>query len=137
MVIAFSITSCSVNSCDINRYKSKFESNKQDFEKLVQLLKQQDIRIGYSINENELTEDTKAILRVLDINDVNLNITSCQGLIDYQFTSSWSRKATLYFSKDSCNKEQTIKGYHANLTEMVEIWGLGDGWTMWIDHDFI
>ncbi len=135
--MAFSITSCSVNSWDINRYKSKFVSNKQDFEKLVQLLKQQDIRVGYSINENELNEDIKAILSDLDINDVNLNITQCQGLIDYQFTSSWSRKATLYFSKDSCNKVQTIKGYHANITEMVEIWGLGDGWTMWIDHDFI
>ena len=131
------ILSCSLNKWDIDRYRGKFEANKKDFETLVQLLKDQDIKVGYSINENELPESIKTLLSDLNISDVNLNNTQCQGSVDYQFTSSWSSKATLYFSKDTCNKEQTIKGYHANSSEMIEVWGLGDGWTMWIDHDFI
>ncbi len=131
------IASCSVNKSDINRYRSKFEANKKDFETLVELLKEQSIRVGYSINESELPAGIKAILNELDISDVNLSTTRCHGSIDYQFTASWSSNATLYFSKDTCNNEQAIKGYHANSSEMIEVWGLGDGWTMWIDHDFI
>ncbi len=135
--LILTLSYCSVNKWDVSRYRSKFEAHKKDFETLVHLLKEQNIKIGFPINENELPENIQIILQDLDISDVNLNITQCQGLIDYQFTSSWSSKATLYFSKDNCNKEQTIKGYHANISEMIEVWGLGDEWTMWIDHDFI
>ena len=131
------IPSCSINKWDTDRYRNKFEANKKDFETLVQLLKQQDVKVGFSINENELPDSIVGILNDLDISDVNLNLSQCQGAVNYQFTSFWSSKATLYFSKDTCNKEQTKKGYHAKSSEMIEVWGLGDGWTMWIDHDFI
>lgn len=132
-----SFSSCSVNDYDINRYKSKFEKHKKDFDKLVGLLQTQNIKIGYPINESDLPESIQDILRKLNISDVNLNLTKCEGFVEYQFTSSWSRKATLHFSKDACYSEQTEKDFHGKTSEMIEVWDLGDEWTMWIDHDFM
>lgn len=137
LFITLVISGCSVNNWDVNRYKRKFEANKEDFEKLVNLLKHENIKVGYSVRRNELSDRVQQILNELDIYDVVLDITQCPNVIEYQFTSSWSRKATLYFSKNICNKEQTVKGFHSTPTEMIEVWGLGDDWTMWIDHDFI
>ncbi len=132
-----SLSCRSVNNSDIYRYKRKFERHKKDFENLVRLLKTQNIKVGYPINENVLPESIQTILINLDISDVNLNLTQCDNIADYQFTSSWSSKATLYFSKDTCNKRQTEKGFHDKTSKMIEVWGLGDDWIMWIDHDFI
>lgn len=116
---------------------SRFEEHKGDFEELVVLLKAQNIKVGYPINENDLPDKIQNILRELHISDVNLNVTRCKGLVEYQFTTSWSGKTTLYFSKDICSKEETVKGFHAKTSEMIEVWGLGDEWAMWIDHDYI
>lgn len=135
IIFLITFSSCSVNNWDIKSYQKKFEVHKNDFETLVSLLKAENIRAGYPINENNLPENIQNIIE--DLNISNINITQCKDLVDYEFTSSWSSKATLYFSKDSCNKEQTIKGYHAKTSEMIEVWGLGDGWVMWIDYDFI
>ena len=41
-----------------------------------------------------------------------------------------------YFTKNICDKTQTVKGYHLK-GGMIEVWGLGDGWLMWIDYDYI
>ena len=43
---------------------------------------------------------------------------------------------TVYFNKNDCEKVQTKIGYHSKST-MIEVWGLGNGWYMWIDYDFI
>lgn len=131
IIFLITFSSCSVNNWDIKSYQKKFEVHKT----LVSLLKAENIRAGYPINENNLPENIQNIIE--DLNISNINITQCKDLVDYEFISSWSSKATLYFSKDSCNKEQTIKGYHAKTSEMIEVWGLGDGWVMWIDYDFI
>jgi hypothetical protein len=128
---------CSINTWNITRYQNKFEAHKKEFEVLVSLLKSQNIKVGYPINVNELPENIRRLLNDLNISDVNTNASSCTGTPAYEFTTSWSSQATLYFSKDSCNNEQTIKGYHEKVSETIEIWGLGDGWTMWIDYDFI
>lgn len=135
--LVLATSSCSVNSWDVDRYKSKFQTNKKQFDTLVHLLKGQNLKVGYSINQSELPENIKTILRDLQISEVNLNLTRCDGVVSYEFRSSWSTKATLYFSNDACEKEQTVKGYHSNPSEMIEVWGLGEGWVMWIDHDFI
>jgi len=128
---------CSVNTLDINRYQNKFEAHKGEFEALLSLLKLQNIKPGYPINKNELPQNIRRILDNLDISDVNTNATSCGDTPAYEFTTSWSSKATLYFSKDSCNKAETIKGYHKKASETIELWGMGDDWVMWIDYDFI
>jgi hypothetical protein len=137
IIFLVTLASCSVNNWDIKRYQNKFETHQKDFEILVNLLKTQDIKVGYSINENDLPKNIQNIIGDLNISNINLNVTQCKGSVDYEFTSSWSSKATLYFSKDTCNKKQTIKGYHSKTSEMIEVWGLGDGWIMWIDYDFI
>lgn len=137
LFVVLACCSCSVNSWDVSRYQGKFERNKKDFEQLVRLLKSQNLKAGYPVNENELTGDIRDVLDDLDISEVNLDYTDCQGPVSYEFAVSWSLKATVYFKKMACSKEETRKGYHANITEMVEVWGLGDGWMMWIDHDFI
>lgn len=129
--------SCSVNKYDINRFQARFESKRQMFETLVQLLDKQNLRVGHSINENELPENVQEILQNLEISTISLNHTQCQGVLDYQLTTTWSRTSTLYFSKDKCDKIQTVKGYHSKHSEMIEVWGLGEGWIMWIDYDFI
>lgn len=135
--LIFTFNSCSITGNDIDRYRSQFEKQKNNFETLINLLKTQDLKIGFSVNENDLPDNIKKILSDLDISNINVNNTSCNGLVDYEFTSSWSSKATLYFSKDFCNKEQTTKGYHAKTSEMIEVWGMGNDWIMWIDYDFI
>jgi hypothetical protein len=128
---------CSVNTWDINRYQNKFEAHKGDFEALVSLLKLQSFKPGYPINQNELPQNIQRILDNLNISDLNTNASSCKDTPTYEFTTSWSSKATLYFSKDFCNNSQTIKGYHEKVSETIEFWGMGDEWTMWIDYDFI
>jgi hypothetical protein len=129
---------CRINSWDVFRYKNKFERNKKEFEQLVNLLKTQNIRVGYSINPNELPDEIQERLNKLDITDVNLNDTNCEGLAEFEFTTSWCSAAHLYISKDSCDMEQTKNGYHRETdSSLIEIWGLGDGWYMWIDYDFI
>lgn len=137
VLVALALSLCSVNSFDIYRYRYKFETHKEEFEELVSLLKSQNIKVGYPINVNELPKNIRSILNNLDISDVNTNASSCKDTPAYEFTTSWSSKATLYFSKDSCNKEQTIKGYHEKASETIELWGMGNDWFMWIDHDFI
>jgi hypothetical protein len=104
---------------------------------LVSLLKTQSIKVGFSVNENEFPKDIQEALQKLGISDVNLNFTHCDGMLDYEFTTTWSSKATLYFLKDFCNKKQTVKGFHYKPSDMIEVWGLGHEWTMWIDYDFI
>ena len=136
-LVALALYMCSVNTLDIYRYKNKFETHKDEFETLVSLLKLQDIKVGYPINVNDLPKSIHVILDNLNISDVNTNHSSCKDTPAYEFTTSWSSKATLYFLKDPCNKAQTIKGYHEKVSETIELWGMGNDWIMWIDYDFI
>ncbi|MEI6950614.1 hypothetical protein V9K67_25750 [Paraflavisolibacter sp. H34] len=98
---------CPINNWDVERYRRKFEIHRNDFDKLVASLNTANIKAGYSIDESELPEAVQSILEELEVHDVNLDRTHCSGILHYQFTSSWCEKATLYFSKDACNKEQT------------------------------
>ena len=137
LMLALSFTNCSINQWDVNRYISRFERNQKDFDTLVALLKTENIQVGYPIYQNKLSERTRNLIYELDLSDTHVTTTACPYTPDYEFATSWSLKATVYFTKTVCNKEQTIKGYHARVSESVEVWGLGNGWMMWIDHDFI
>ena len=130
-------TGCAVNEWDVNRYLHRFETNKEDFEALVSHLRKENIKVGYAVNINQLPEHIREALNDLDISAIALNVTHCQGVSTYEFTTSWSSKATVYISKDECNKEQYVKGLHTIVSQTIEVWGLGDDWIMLIDHDFI
>jgi hypothetical protein len=136
-LVTLALPSCSVNSFDISRYQNKFEAHKGEFEELVSLLKLQSIKVGYPIDVNELPKNIKIILDNLNISHVTTTASSCKDTPAYEFTTSWSGKATLYFSKDSCNLLQTNKGYHEKVSNTIELWGMGNEWLMWIDYDFI
>jgi hypothetical protein len=137
LVIMVICCSCSVNKSDIRKFKVKFGENKNAFENLVELLKSQNLKVGYSINENELPKNIQELLENLKISDINILTTDCKDISNYQFRTSWSKNATLYFSKDHCNKQQANQEYHSKVSDMIEVWGLGDDWVMWIDYDYI
>lgn len=128
---------CSISSRDITNYKNRFTAHKNEFESLIKLLEAQHLPVGYSINENELPATIRSLLENLDISDINISLSQCNDSVQYQLTSSWTTNATLYFTKDKCNKEQTVIGYHSKLSEMIEVWGMDDGWIMMIDYDFV
>jgi hypothetical protein len=132
---------CSVNKFDTKRYINKFSENKKDFEELVILLKSEKTitdRAGYSINENELNEEIRNKLDKLEIAEVSISYTHCQGVISIGLTTNWTKKATVYFTNDICDKVQTARGYYSvQSSGTIEVWGLGDDWLMLIDRDFI
>jgi len=130
------LSNCTPYSYDISRYKKKFEAHRSDFDSLVSLLKAQNLQNGPPINENNLPDEIKRQLAALEISDVSI-LGRCKDTTVYEFTSNWIKKAALHFSWDLCDKEQSVKGYHGMGGKMIEIWGLGDGWIMWIDYDFI
>jgi hypothetical protein len=135
------LSGCSVNKFDVKKYTNKFSENKKDFEELVILLKSEKTitdRVGYSINENDLNEEIRKKLNKLGITDINISYTHCQNITSIGLTTNWTKKATVYFTKDICDKEQTAKGYYSvQSSGTIEVWGLGDDWLMWIDSDFI
>jgi CRISPR/Cas system-associated endoribonuclease Cas2 len=129
--------SCGINSWDISRYRNNFTSHREQYNKLVEGLKKCNLRVGYSVYESELPDDLQSLLQDLEITDVNLLHTTCDGKTDYQFESKWSTKAHLFFIYKSCELEHSATGYHVIMSQMIELWGLGNGWVMMIDHDFI
>ncbi|MDF2189232.1 hypothetical protein [Paraflavitalea sp. CAU 1676] len=130
------IGSCAPNRYDINRYKRKFEEHRSDFDSLVSLLKTQNLQDGPPVNVNNLPDNIQRQLAALEVFDISVSFTGCTDTAVYEFTSSWSSKAALHFSWDLCDKDQASKGYHGKSGEMIEVWGMGDGWIMWIDSDF-
>lgn len=135
--LSFCFCNCSVSDKDIKHYKYKFELHRKDFENLITLLSEQNLEKGFSINENNLSDNIKSILKKLSVSRISINNSSCNVLNKYEFTSNWCGNATLYFSKDVCDKQQTEKGFHTKHSEMIEVWGLGNDWVMWLDYDFV
>jgi hypothetical protein len=140
LLFSLSLTNCSVNKVDINNYLNNFEDKKKDFDELIiGLLNNESIvgKVGHTINENELSKPIKDKLDKLGIINVERSYSKCPDTTEINLTTNWTTKATVYFTKDICDKEQSAKGYHAKTSQMIEVWGLGDGWIMWIDYDFI
>jgi len=115
---------------------NKFQKNKTGFDELVSFLKTFPLNVGYSIDETKFPENIQDQLADLEITDINASISHCGGIVEYEFVSGWTKMSHVYFSKNTCDTTITQKGYYAKRSELVEVWGLGDGWFMWIDHDF-
>lgn len=138
-IILLSFSNCQVTESDAERYIEKFTENKSDFEKLAQKIssdKKLLTKIDHSVEENEIEADIKEQLDGLDIGSFNILSTECDGIVKVEFVVNWTKNATVYFDKDNCEKTMTKKGYHSKAG-MIEVWGLGDGWVMWIDYDYI
>jgi hypothetical protein len=139
IVLSFTLTKCQVTKSDTENYIEKFNENKIEFDLLAKKIGQDKLllgKIGYSINENELDSILKTELENIGVQDINLKHSECEKIAEVEFVMNWTKNATVYFNKNDCEKEQTKVGYHSKST-MIEVWGLGNGWYMWIDYDFI
>ncbi len=139
IVLSFTLTKCQVTKSDTENYIEKFNENKIEFDLLAKKIGQDKLllgKIGYSINENELDSILKTELENIGVEDINLKHSECEKIAEVEFVMNWTKNATVYFNKNDCEKEQTKVGYHSKST-MIEVWGLGNGWYMWIDYDFI
>jgi len=139
LFILLSFFNCQITESNTEGYIEKFTENKSDFEKLAQKIssnKKLLAKIDQSVKENEIEAEIKEQLDELDISSFNILSTECDGVVKIEFVVNWTDNATIYFDKDNCEKTNTKKGYHSKNT-MIEVWGLGDGWVMWIDYDYI
>jgi hypothetical protein len=136
ILVALCSSSCGVNSWDVDKYKSTFESNRVKYNELVAALNKCNFNAGYSIYNNKLPNHITILLEELEITNAFSIHTTC-NTNGYQFETKWSTKAHLSFINDVCVVEQSARGYHTKKSNMIELWGLGNGWVMMIDHDFI
>ena len=137
--LSFTLTKCQVTKSDTENYIEKFTENKIEFDLLAKKISHDKLllgKIGQSINENELDSILKTELEDIGVDDINLKYSECEKITEVELIMNWTKNATLYFNKNDCEKEQTKLGYHWKST-MIEVWGLGNGWYMWIDYDFI
>ena len=137
--LSFTLTKCQVTKSDTENYIEKFSENKIEFDFLAKKISQDKLllrKICYSINKNEIDSILQTKLENIGVDNINLQYSECEKITEVEFVMNWTKNATVYFNKNDCNKEQTKIGYHSKTT-MIEVWGLGNGWYMWIDYDFI
>ncbi len=139
ITLSLTLSNCQATKSDTEDYIENFTENRVEFEALSKKIinnKALLSKIGYGINENEIDSKIKAELENLGIDEIYLKHSDCEGKIEVEFLTNWTKKASVYFNRNYCETEQTKIGYHSKTT-MIEVWGLGNGWIMWIDYDFI
>lgn len=135
IIVAFSTGSCIVSGSDAKRFMTVFNVREKDFDSLVTLLQRQKLPADYAYRK-QMPDDILKMMHNLHITDINLNVTPCRDTVAYEFVTSWASNAKVYFSKSACHGKEATKGYYKKSSEMIEVWGLGNNWIMWIDHDF-
>jgi hypothetical protein len=115
-----------------------FYDNKEIFERLADQITNENklinARIGQLIGPEEFDDLTNKQLRRLKIDFVTINNTNC-GQLEIEFKTSWTSYpiGQMYLSKD-CNDDKSKKDNYWK-GGFIEVWGLGDNWTIWIDSD--
>lgn len=130
-VVLMLVSGCATSKSDLENFQHKFQQEKFKFETLVKLLDEQDLRVDYFVDETKLSANIRSLLSDLDISVISKNQTG------YEFESSLGRGVHIYFVKDKFDASITYRGYHQKTSEMIEVRGLGEGWTMVVDYDFI
>ncbi|MFC4815551.1 hypothetical protein [Flavobacterium sp. GCM10023249] len=139
VLIGFFVSSCSVTESDTESYIARFYENKIVFERLVQKVNEDQYAlstIGHSINKSKVHPGIQEDIEDLEIATLQLSTTDCHGITQTELSVNWTTHATVTFIKSKCPSIETKKGYHSK-NQMIEVWGLGEGWTMMIDYDFI
>lgn len=140
VLTCLAIANCSTSS-NVNHYKERFYEHQQDFEKLIVILKRDTgmaRQIGRSFSAQDMSSEIQKKLNDLGIVTIEFNNNHCPGKSHINLSTSWTSKGSVSLVKDVCDKEQTKKGYHGKAASgTIDIWGLGDGWLLWIDDDFI
>tara|TARA_B100000809_G_C15103294_1_gene517754 strand:+ start:325 stop:783 length:459 start_codon:yes stop_codon:yes gene_type:complete len=94
--------------------------------------------IGLYINPDELDGELSQKLKekgVIRLSVVDL-ADDCK---EVEYSLDWTEYpiGSLYLTWSSCDSKQTKKGYYKDNFNInfIEVWGLGDNWSMWIDSD--
>lgn len=146
IIMALILTGCNYINTEkrkadkVESYKEFFYENRQQFEQLAKEI--QDDKILSSKNGLlQKTEDLDELkgkkLRRLDIHTFTISRTNCEQP-RIEFITSWTDYpiGQMYLTKD-CSDEKSEKNNYWTDGNFIEVWGLGDGWVLWVDGDFI
>ena len=119
-------------------YKEFFYENRDTFEQLIkdiQVDKDMTDKMGLFQKVEKLQDKEKVnTLTSLDIHMLTISETNCDEL-EMEFITSWTDYpiGQMYLTKD-CSDEKSGKGNYWK-DGFIEVWGLGEGWMIWIDSD--
>ena len=138
ILISFLSFSCSFTDSDVLDIKEKFSENKPEFEKLVSIILNDEnltYQSGHFIDAKSIKKNILENLEDLEIKLDNIDKTDCEKF-DVTFELLWDNSVHIFVVKEGCPSERSSKNY-IQKGEMIDTYGLGDGWVLWIDHDFI
>lgn len=139
------LTSCDFVNTEERRtdqvedFKIYFEDNRHIFESIVDRIMQDENiihRTGEKLHLKSLDELSLKQLTRLKIEYFSIKKTDCDR-IEIEFITTWTTYPVgqTYLTM-TCPYAQTNKDTY-NKFGLIEIWGLGGGWLLWIDSDFI
>lgn len=138
IIVAFLSFSCGFTDTDAEGIKDRFFENKLEFEKMVSLIlndKNLTNQSGHFISKNSIEKSILENLEELEIKLDNIDKIDCEKF-DVTFELLWKDSVHIFMVKEGCPSEKSSKNY-IQKGGMVDTYGLGDGWVLWIDHDFI
>ena len=124
----------------VESYKKFFYENQETFEQLTKEIQDDKILSGKNglLQKTEDLDELKGKkLRRLEIHTFTTSQTNCEQP-RIEFITSWTDYpiGQTYLTKD-CSDEKSKKGNYWTDGNFIEVWGLGDGWVLWVDSDFI
>lgn len=138
------LTSCNYINTDKRRidkadsYKEFFYENKTTFDQLIKDIqgdKSITSKMGLFHEVDKLEDELKTKkLRRLEIHTFSIAQTNCDEP-EIEFITSWTDYpiGQMYLTK-GCPDEKSEKGNYWK-GGFIEVWGLGDGWVIWVDSD--
>ena len=146
IILTIILTSCDYVNTDKRRiekaesYKQYFNENKEIFEQLIKDIqndKSITSKMGLLQDVTKLEDDLKIKrFRRLEIQMFSIAQSTCEQP-KVEFITTWTDFpiGQMYLTKD-CPDENSREGAYWK-GGFIEVWGLGDGWTIWIDSDLI
>lgn len=142
IILTVALTNCDYINTEQRRlekvetYKQYFYENKEVFERLVEdVQKDKSIKLGLFQDVGGLDDNKKTkLLKSLNVRTLVTDNTNC-GYHSVEFTTEWTNFpiGQMFLTKD-CPDEKSKKGnYWKN--GFIDVWGLGDGWVIWVDSD--
>ena len=147
IILTFLATGCNYINTDKKRadnvesYKVFFHDNRETFEQITrQLINDKNVsnKVGKFIFPDDFDDLTNKKLRRLEIEFVTISKKDCDDF-EVEFKTSWTNYpiGQMYLTRTGCNETKAIKGNYWTDTGFIEVWGLGEGWIIWTDSDFI
>ena len=137
IILSLLILSCNFINTDskrieqANNYKRFFFENKEQLEQITEKVlrnKKLILKSGQKIEEQ---------LKTLKIENIVITKNSCETF-EVEYRTSWTKYpiGTMYLTMNVCESTKYPNGSYVNFG-FIEVWGLGEGWILWVDSDFI